>query len=194
MGITTTLPAASGEQSVDDVDAQLVRRCLEGDARALQQLYEQNVAAVYRMVRLNGGIGASADDLVQDTFVRALELLPRFRGDARLTVWMRGIALNLCRTQRRKAWRRTLLRRRVRAPENASRAAESECRVELQQLLMQLERLPNAEREAFVLCRIEQLSLADAAAITGVSKSTLGDRVQRADAKLRIRLEGGATS
>ncbi|MEM6293421.1 MAG: RNA polymerase sigma factor [Myxococcota bacterium] len=194
MATTTTLTAAPAEPASEDIDVQLAKRCLEGDEAALRQLYDQNVAAVHRMVRLNAGLGTSTDDLVQDTFVRALELLPRYRGDARLAIWMRGIALNLCRTQRRTAWRRRLLRRRVLPPADASTSAEPECRVELQQLLTQLEALPATEREAFVMCRVEQLSLADAAAVIGASKSTIGDRVQRADAKLRTQLAEGTNA
>ena len=194
MATTTTLAVESAGGVLDDPDLQLAARCLEGEERALRRLYERNVAAVHRVVRLNAGPDTSVDDLVQDTFVRALELLPRYRGDARLAVWLRGIALNLCRTQRRTAWRRRLLRRRVLPPADARTITEPECRLELQQLLTQIRALPDAEREAFVMCRVEQLSLADASTVIGAPKCTIGDRVQRADAKLRSRLAGKPNS
>lgn len=165
-------------------DGVMVAACLAGDARAMRSLYETHHAAVRRMVQLAAPDGVVVEDLVHDTFVRALERLGSFRGDAPLSVWLRGIALNLTRTERdRRRCRKRLLD--ARAPvEAGDPEAQAASRLALERLRRLLLRLSDDEREAFVLRRIENLSLQQVVAITGVADSTISDRVRRAADKL----------
>lgn len=81
----------------------------EGDEAAFRALYRRYTPALYASaLRLLGGDEAEAEDVVQDTWIRATRALPRFRWEASLRTWLTGIALN--RT-------REILRRRSRRPE-----------------------------------------------------------------------------
>ena len=169
---------------LDSQDVGLVDACREGTAAALRRLYETHEATVRRMVQLNAPDGVAVEDLVQDTFVRALERLDSFRGDAPVSVWLRGIALNLTRTERaRRRRRKRLLDNRD--PERAADPeAQAESRIALHRLRGLLQRLTNEEREAFVLRRIENLPLQQVVVVTGAPDSTISDRVRRATDKL----------
>ncbi len=170
-------------------DLELARRCVDGDAAAVETLYETHRVAVHRMVRLHASGPGTVDDLVHDTFVRALERLQRYRGDAPLSVWLRGIALNLARTERARTRRRSGLLRRAVAPSASDPTPQAESRSALRQLLVLMERLPEPEREAFALRSVQQLPLEEAAALSGCSVSTLSDRDRRAHTKLHRWIE-----
>lgn len=166
----------------------LAQRLVDGEAEAMQEMYRLHHAAVRRMVRLHVGSGATVEDLVQDTFVRAIEQIAGYRGDAPLQIWLRGIALNLTRTERSRARRRRGLLERN-APDAPPAAADPEAQTQsrraLQSLLALMERLPEAEREAFAVRSVEKIPLEEAAKIVGCPVSTLSDRDRRAQTKLR---------
>jgi len=80
----------------DSDEAQLVERARQGDREAFAGLLEPwrgpLFGYIYRMVTLR----QDAEDLLQDVLVRALESLPRFRGEARFKTWLYGIATHVC--------------------------------------------------------------------------------------------------
>lgn len=92
---------ASTEESL------LVERARKGDRAAFESLLEpfsrSLFSYIYRMVTHRG----DAEDLLQDTFVRALESLKRFRGDSKFKTWLFGIATHVCldHLRNRKRWR-----------------------------------------------------------------------------------------
>lgn len=177
-------PVTDARPHAADVEA--AERCAAGDADAISTLYRAHAASVRAMTRLHASEGV-ADDLLHDTFVRALELMPRYRGEAPLGVWLRGIAFNLARTQRRRASRRAVLLQRNALTPAPSPAPDE--RTALQTLDILAAKLPDAEREAFYLRSVQRLSLDEVAALVGVAVSTVSDRDRRAKAKLRAWLE-----
>lgn len=169
-------------------DVILARRCASGEADAVEQLYREHRASVHSMARLHASQPSTTDDLVHDTFVRALELLPRYRGDAPMGAWLRGIAFNLARTERRRSLRRFgLLRRHALPP--AHIPARPDGRGPLRVLEQLIFRLPEPEREAFCLRSLQELSLGEVSALLGTSVSTASDRDRRAKQKLRAWME-----
>ncbi|MGH1342641.1 MAG: RNA polymerase sigma factor [Nannocystales bacterium] len=169
-------------------DWAVAQRCAAGDAAAVEELYRAHATSVRSMARLHASQPAVIDDLVHDTFVRAIELLPRYRGDSPLGVWLRGIAFNLARTERRRSLRRFGLLRRHGLPPSHAPAAPDE-RSPLETVTRLVARLSEADREAFCLRSLQQLSLDEASALLGVSGSTVSDRDRRAKQKLRAWLE-----
>lgn len=74
-----------------------------GDEHAFRVLYRRHTPAVYAFVlRILGGATHDAEDVLQDTWVRATNSLDRFRWDASLRTWLTGIALNRARETLRK--------------------------------------------------------------------------------------------
>ncbi len=171
-----------------DADLALAQRCLAAEPAAVEELYRDHVVAVRSMARLHASAASATDDLVHDTFVRALELLPRYRGEAPIGVWLWGIAFNLARTERRRSMRRRgLLRRHALPPVHTPPAPDD--RSPLRRLQGLIVRLADPEREAFCLRSVQQLSLQEASALLGTSVSTVSDRDRRAKQKLRAWME-----
>ena len=103
----------------DSLDSSLIQRWKEGDERAATALVERHAAALARYV---GSLGErdAADEVVQDTFVRAFASLEHFRGDSSLRTWLFTIARRLV-VDRRRAFRR---RREVGTLEDVDAATE----------------------------------------------------------------------
>jgi RNA polymerase sigma-70 factor (ECF subfamily) len=88
----------------DSLDNALIKRWKEGDERAATALVERHATALARYI---GSLGErdGAEEVVQDTFVRAFQSLESFRGDSSLRTWLFTIARRLV-VDRRRAFRR----------------------------------------------------------------------------------------
>ena len=79
----------------------LVERAKAGDPSAFGSLVQRHQHEVYTLaVRLVGGDHALAEDVAQESFIRAWKALPRFRGDAALSTWLHRITVNTAHTHR----------------------------------------------------------------------------------------------
>jgi RNA polymerase sigma-70 factor, ECF subfamily len=92
-------------QADEDTDLDLIARWMAGDQRAATLLVERHAAAVARFA---GSVGArgDAEEIVQDTFVRAFASLESFRGESPLRTWLFTIARRLLLDRRRSERRR----------------------------------------------------------------------------------------
>jgi len=78
-----------------DVDDALVRAAAGGDIGAFESLYRQQVRRVHAVIwRLVGGNDARAEELTQETFVRAWQALARFRFESAFGTWLHRLAVN----------------------------------------------------------------------------------------------------
>lgn len=132
----------------------------------------------------------SADDLAQETFLRALRSLPGFAGRSSARTWLLSIARRTVVDRYRSAATRprcAALPDWQEAAERHSRppAASFEDGVALGDLLA---RLPADRREAFVLTQVTGLSYAEAAAVCGCPVGTVRSRVARAREELMAHL------
>ena len=88
----------------DEIDDLTLRdRILAGDREASELLFSRHLDSLYEFCHYRlGGDRAQAEDVVQDTFLVALEGLEKFDGRSSLHTWLCGIAKNKIRAQRRK--------------------------------------------------------------------------------------------
>ena len=78
-----------------DDDRLLVAAAAKGGVAEFETLYRRHAGRVHGViVRLVGGRGARADDLTQETFVRAWQALPEFRYEAAFSTWLHRLAVN----------------------------------------------------------------------------------------------------
>jgi RNA polymerase sigma-70 factor (ECF subfamily) len=99
-----TAPALD-EHTDDALDAALVARWLGGDERAATELVYRHAPALGRFAA-SLGERAEADEIVQDTFVRAFQALEGFRAESSLRTWLFTIARRLVLDRRRAGARR----------------------------------------------------------------------------------------
>lgn len=81
---------------MDARESELIRRAQGGDADAFGALVEGHQDFVYHLALRTLGDAHEAEDLAQETFVRAWLALPNFRGRAQLRTWLYRIVTNLC--------------------------------------------------------------------------------------------------
>jgi RNA polymerase sigma-70 factor (ECF subfamily) len=152
----------------------------DGEGAALVQAIRSSQADVCRLaLHLVGP--ADADDVAQDTFIRAWRALPQFRGDSSARTWLLAIARRACADSVRGAVRR----RRVSAQYEQARrewtAYDDAPSHALDALIAGLE--PD-QRAAFVLTQVVGCSYAEAATICDVPIGTIRSRVARAREQL----------
>ena len=79
-------------------ERRLISRILAGDAAAERQLYTEHVDRVFRLAYRMTGDATQAEDLTQDTFIRAFDRLADFRGDAPFAGWLHRVATSVILT------------------------------------------------------------------------------------------------
>ena len=89
---------SSDNRPRDDVDRPLVEAAAAGDQAAFGQLVQRHQARLYNLARALVGDPAEAEDLTQESFVRAWRAIGRFRGDAAFGTWLYRVALNVIRS------------------------------------------------------------------------------------------------
>jgi len=190
----------SDSAAVVDDDQELLQRVRAGDQEAFYTLVSRYERPLYRSALAITRSPADAEDVVQETFLRAYEHLAQFRGEAKFQTWLTQIALNTARMRLRKnhgaLWEsldqpRTteegVLPRDVR--EWRENPEQQLGREEIETLLHQaLKGLPAGYREVVALRDIQLLSTQETAEILGLSVANVKTRLLRARLQLRERL------
>jgi RNA polymerase sigma-70 factor (ECF subfamily) len=88
----------------------LIRRCQQGDRLAIEVLIRRYQNYVYRLCYLVMRHEQDAEDMTQETFIRAFRALPRFeiRKGTSFEAWLYRIAVNACRSRMRRKWYQVL--------------------------------------------------------------------------------------
>ena len=175
------------------MNAITIERARRQDRGAQAQLLRHLQDPWFRLCRsLLGGDEELARDATQETALRFLRDLPRFRGDSAITTWSMGIALNVVReTRRTRKIAETLDRRRLTAPRTGPLPPPYEAaqRSELDAVLRAtLNDLSDRQREAVVLRFFEDLSVEQTARLMGCAKGTVKATVHQALRILRDKL------
>jgi RNA polymerase sigma-70 factor (ECF subfamily) len=161
----------------------------DGDRLALSVFVRRTQPEVWRLCRRLGD-AASADDLTQEVYVRAIAALPRFRADASARTWLLTIARHTCADHVRKAKRaRSRAAERRDAPLVDPRSRDI---AEADALGRLVDGLDEDRRVAFVLTQVLGLSYAEAAEVCAVPVGTIRSRVARARDDLVARLQDAA--
>jgi RNA polymerase sigma-70 factor, ECF subfamily len=165
-----------GENGQDATTA-LALSARAGDSAAMAALVRATQNDVWRFTAALVDPG-TADDLTQETFLRAFRALPSFEGRSSVRTWLLGIARRVCADHLRAVVRRRRLDARLAsqactdlpAPDAAHRLGTADL----------LRGLSEDRRTAFVLTQVLGLSYAEAAAVEDVPVGTIRSRVARA--------------
>ena len=169
-------------------DRELVERVLAGDATAERALYDAHVDRVYRLAYRLAGDDDLAQDITQETFIKAFARLETFRGASALSTWLHSIAVSVALNGLRKV--RRLERREEpleRAPEVGAvgRPAEPDLQLRLRQAIAAL---PTGYRTVFVMHDVEGYTHEEIGTALGIEAGTSKAQLSRARAKLRAAL------
>ncbi|WP_437924598.1 RNA polymerase sigma factor [Sorangium sp. So ce291] len=152
----------------------------------LEQIFEENAAYVWRVLRRLGVGEADVEDVCQEVFLMVHRKLDTFDGSSALRTWLYGICLRLASEYRRRPHRR---REEVAdtVPEQVMAAPQDETldrRRALDQLDAALEQLDDDKRAVFVLHEIEQVPMAEIAKAAGCPLQTAYSRLRAARAQI----------
>ena len=173
--------------STEMIAPESVSAAAEGDRSAMRQIYDATSDRVFRlMVRMVGE--QDADDLMQQTFVRAFAKIGQFSGDSMFETWLYRLATNeALQHLRREKLRRT----RELAVEPTIRQADHLEQDERAAMLRNaLDQIDPELRAIFTLKEESGLSYQEIAATLGIPEGTVGSRLNRARRELRKLLEG----
>ena len=155
----------------------------DGDEPSLAGFVRASQADVHRLAA-HLVDPASADDVTQEVYLRAIPALARYRGEAPARAWLLTITRRTCADViRRRGRRRRLWQRLIDQPDPARTEGRPEVGGDtaLEELLDDLD--PD-RREAFVLTQVLGLAYAEAAEVCGVPVGTIRSRVSRARSDL----------
>jgi len=170
-------------------DGELVARALEGDAWAEEALYRRHVRRVTDTATRVLGRTAEAEDVVQDTFLKAFSKLHTLRDAALFERWLIRIAMNKVRgrLRKRKLLRTLGLDRTVddaTLERFAAPATPPDVRAELARIDAVLQELAPSHRMAWMLREVEGWSLPDTAAACDCSLATVKRWIGKAKARI----------
>jgi RNA polymerase sigma-70 factor (ECF subfamily) len=168
-------------------ESTLIRHAANGDAAAWEPLVLAHQQAVFRLSYLLLGDPDEAEDIAQETFLRAWNHLRRFDSTRPLRPWLLSIASNLASNRRRSAGRyAAALMRAFRAePHTASTEEKSTQQIEANNLWRAVQHLNLNEQQIIYLRFFLDLSVAETAETLQVAEGTVKSRLNRALEKLR---------
>jgi RNA polymerase sigma-70 factor (ECF subfamily) len=169
-------------------DPLLVAAAARGEEKALDRLVDECLPAVLGWCARLGGPKVDAEDAAHDVMMVVMTRIDRLTRPESFPYWIFGICRNVLRSHRRRAWvmrgvpgeppdqpdRRPL-------PDRAAEISETARRVHAV-----LARLPAAQREALVLCDMEERSSGEAARLLDVPQGTVKSRLRLARKRFRV--------
>jgi len=172
-----------------EADAALMRRIASGDKDAGRELMERSLGLVLAIGRRMLRDPVEAEDVAQDTFIRAWKAAPDWQpGRAKLESWMCRIAANLCLDRLRKKREAAMepppeMQDGAAAADNGMIANEAGMRV-----LAAIAALPERQRLALELCHFQDFSNIEAAEKLEISVDALESLLARGRRKLKTLL------
>jgi len=193
----------SASQPPEATDEALMIRFQSGDRSAFAVLLRRHQSPLYNFALRHLRSAPSAEEVVQEAFVRVVQSAAEFKHEARFSTWLYTITRNLCIDHLRKgALRRhpsldapkqgeqgegpTLGEQTADPRPNVERAAASgEIR---EQVLAAVAELPDEQREVFLMREISNLPFKEIARIVGVPENTVKSRMRYALERLQVAL------
>jgi RNA polymerase sigma-70 factor (ECF subfamily) len=175
----------------------------KGDVRAFEILLTRHRRPVFNFILRYVGLRETAEDLLQETFLRVIKGAEAYQRQAKFTTWLYTIARNLCVDQSRRAKHRKA--QSLDAPMNSS--AESGTLLDVipaneiasdrqtvnKELHLKMEaalaRLSQEQREVFLMREFLDMPFKDIAQVVGVPENTVKSRMRYALEKLRLELD-----
>ncbi|MFL9950524.1 RNA polymerase sigma factor [Paraburkholderia agricolaris] len=178
---------ASRQAGINKEPRHAERECRE---KLFRDLVEKHGARLYRFVLRRTGSVYIAEEITQQTFVEAACGFDSYRGDARLSTWLYGIAVNLIRNHLNRCPERRFM---FESCENEEATLDVGASVEqvvagrqaFRVLLAQIDALPQEMREVVLLVGVREMSYEEVSAMLRIPIGTVRSRLSRARAALR---------
>ena len=189
------IQAATGVWSAEDAppredlsDLQLVTQAQQGDTEAFSVLVGRHQSLVYNLAYRYMREGASAEDMAQETFVKAYRLLKGFRGDCNFSTWLYQVTASVCLTElSRRKKRQTVERHPFRECKDVDKPQECSDLPEV--IRYCVDKLPERYWQIITLYYLKELPYEEIATALRIPKGTLKTWMHRARNQLRKIME-----
>nr|WP_300379370.1 sigma-70 family RNA polymerase sigma factor [Henriciella sp.] len=165
-----------------------IARAAAGDRMAQAALVNRHMPVIWRVAFRMLGDRQEAEDVTQETFLRAWKMLPDWEERAKFSTWACTVAINLCRDRLKK--KRPVLMDEL--PEQTDVALRPDQALHQNQasahITSLVDALPDRQKEALTLCAFEGMGNIEAAKTMGVSVEALESLLSRARRRLRSEL------
>jgi RNA polymerase sigma factor (sigma-70 family) len=173
---------------MEELDQNTVKAAAQGDERAFRAFYEYYAPFLWRAAyQTSAGDAVRAAQVVQDTFVRAHQALPRFDFRSALSTWLFRIAYNrsMSMFQRDQAWRRKAAALAEEMRNTPAGADQLEARDLVAKVL---ETLEPQERFLLTAREVDGIPFEELAVMTGINAGALRTRLTRIKQSIRERV------
>jgi RNA polymerase sigma-70 factor (ECF subfamily) len=188
---------------LDQADEDLMVMYQQGEVRAFEILLGRHRKSVFNFILRFVGDKETAEDLLQETFMRVIKGADAYKRQAKFTTWLYTIARNLCvdQTRRRKHRRHASLDAPMDSSEDsgslmdviASNEMASDRKSVNKELFATMQRaiagLSEEQREVFLMREFLDLPFKQIAEVVGVPENTVKSRMRYALEKLRLELD-----
>ena len=170
-------------------DAELVHAIVQGDGDAVGVVWDRYSMLVRSVLRSSLGFDADVEDLLQEVFIAFLRGVHRLRSAESLRAYLVGVAVRrvMGELRRRRVRRWMTLLPSDEIGEVHAAVDDVEGSQVLRALDRILDRMPARRRMAFVLRHVQGCEVSEAAAMLGVSESTVKREARRARASIEMR-------
>ena len=175
-------------------ETELIARAQQGEVAAFEQLAQAHANRLFAIALRLVGNHAEAEDVLQETLLRAWRGIGRFHGHSEVFTWLYRIAVNEANRSLEKGTRRPTTTQiadeqlQLSSPPGDGPAPQAEHRELRAALELALRALPPPHRTAIVLRDIQGLSTREAANIVGVGEAAFKSRLHQARRKVRAAL------
>lgn len=163
-------------------EAESIRLAQGGSLAAMESLYEAHRSMVYAVALGVCGNGPDADEVLQETFLRAFRSLSGWRGEGRFSTWLYAIAHRTALNWRRRFFPKPHPAPLPEAADPPDAVVEAESSEELKRAI---DRLPPQQRIVLTLRHLRGLSLAEIAELQGCAVGTVKSNLHHAVARLK---------
>jgi RNA polymerase sigma-70 factor (ECF subfamily) len=189
--------------STEDADEDLMVLYQRGEVRAFEVLLSRHRKPVYNFILRFVGDKETAEDLLQEAFMRVIKGAEAYKRQAKFTTWLYTIARNLCvdQTRRRKHRKHASLDAPIDAsddsgtlldviPSNEMASDRKSVNKQLHQTMQRaIEALSEDQREVFLMREFLDMPFKQIADVVGVPENTVKSRMRYALEKLRLELD-----
>jgi RNA polymerase sigma-70 factor (ECF subfamily) len=193
-----TMPSNRDETESNLSDAEVVERVLRGDTELYQQIITRYNRRLYRVIWVIVQDKDEAEDIVQETYVRAYEHLDQFAGRALFSTWLTKIAIH-------EAWGRMKHRHKqcglhpadasLQKSSHMTHTPEDDVITHEERAVLEeaINALPEPQRAVLVMRSLEQMSVAEVANCLDITEQAVKMRFLRARRTLRRALDARGT-
>ena len=167
-------------------EARLVEAALSGDKLSFSLLVDKHQQIVISLARQRTLNSSDAEDIAQETFLRAYRDLRKLRQPERFASWLYRIAINVAHEWNRKNRRVLPLEIDPASPASSENPEEEHRRARLLTLVAEL---PEKYRVPLTLHYVKNMKYEEIAELLGLNESTARSHVHRAKAMLRSKLQ-----